>query len=276
MAQAIFYHEILRKLVISFGTLFNEIYIIRRDSGGSTTSSFKVPIVYAPKQKYRLRVVENIGLDKQVGIVYPRMSYNISSISYDSSRKVPMTNRINCIPTDNLEGSQYLFAPTPYIVNIELYIIGRNQEDVFQIVEKILPYFSPVHTITADTIPGVDLHEDIPIALTSSPFEDPYDGDIAVDRDIVWTLQFAAKVNFYTGLQDKKIIRKIGIDFLVPEGDIDAASMAATPRSARITIEPDPDDASPEDDYGFSLDITEYEDGLKYNPVDGSDDPVPT
>ncbi len=267
------YHQIIRKVVIAFGTLFNDISIVRRNLNGQTVERLKIPITYAPKQKYNVRTNENPELNKQVSITYPRMSYLISSISYAPARKISSLQR-NVVPNDgNTRKSQ--LAPVPYDLSFELYIFGNNSDDIVQIVEKILPKFTPKYSITIDSIPELELKDDIDIVLNDSVFEDPVVGQFDDNRLITWTLRFKVPINLYGPITDQSIIRKIQTDILVVKsGEITDDSMSKTPRVARIITEPDPIDALPEDDFGFTTSIYEYDDSKKYNPTTGEDEDI--
>lgn len=267
-----FYHEIVRKIIIGFGTLFNEISILRTEPGESLPKKVPVPLVYAPKQKYLVRTVADLPQDKQVGIVYPRMSFMITSLQRDMDRKLVSTGLNYNRKNDEVFYTQY--NPVPYDINIDLYIIGKNFNDVIQIVERILPYFLPQYNLNINLIPQMGIVRDVPVILNSTSFDDSFDGPFDERRSIVWTLQFTVKTDLYGKIGNQGLIRKVGVDFGVPEGDITDESMEETPRVARIIVDPDPIDAVPTDDYGYSITISEYNDGKKLDPSDGTDKPV--
>lgn len=270
-----FAFDILRKNVVAFGDLFNEVILLRKNEQGQVTEKFKVPITYAPKQKYVIRGTDDPALDKQVSIVYPRMSFAIKSINYDASRKIITTQRNIKESEPGRRKSQY--APVPYNLMMELSITGKNQYDVFQILEKILPYFTPKLTVNIHSIPELDLRDDVDITIVDHPKEDTFDGQFADLRTITWSIGFKMSIAMYGEIVEQGLIRKVQADLLIPTGidEITSEVMNQTPRSARIVTEPDPIDAEPDEDYGFTTSIYEYDDGLKYNPITDEDEPVP-
>ncbi len=265
------YHQIIRKAVIAFGTLFNEVLLTRRDKNENIIETLKVPLSYAPKNKYMVRQTQDASLDKQVGVVYPRLSFYITGLNYDSRRKLPTIQR-NQIQSD-IETRKIQYNPVPYMLDFDLYIIGKNEDDLFQLVENIAPYFTPKYTVTINSIPELELKDDLDVTLMDSKFTDPDDGTFNNLRTICWTMSFTVPINLYPRITEQKLIRKVQIDLLTPRRgtEITPEIQAETPRSARIVIEPDPLDAQPTDDYGFSTSITEYDDGLKYDPVTDED-----
>ncbi len=274
MFGEIFYHGSIKKLVTAFGTLFNEMYVVRYNSNGTENSRSKVPLVYAPKQKYIVRNAEDENNDKQVAVVYPRMAFYVVSMERASVRQLTRTGLNTKKKTDEDIFLKQL-NPVPYDVHIDLCVIGKNADEVFQLVERIVPYFNPQYTITINSIPSLGLKDDIAITLKQNPFDDSFDGPFDEKRSIIWTFQFVARTNFYGRILEQGLIRKIQTDLLVPVGEITEESMAETPRSARIIIEPDPIDAISTDDFGFSRTITEYDDAKKFNPQTLEDEPIP-
>lgn len=267
-----FYHQGIRKLVIAFGTLFNEIILVRHNESNEEIDRIRVPIVYAPKQKYIIRNTQDPQNTQQVAVVYPRMSFEIVGLDKDMTRKLTSTTYNTSQKDENNYNIQYV--PVPYNVGINLYIIGKNSDDVIQLVERIIPQFRPQYEFTLLMIPELNLKDDVALELEGAKFDDSYDGQFDDRRTIVWTLKFNAKILLYGRITKQGIIRKVQTDILIPEGSITPQSIAEASRSARITVEPDPIDASPTDDFGFSTSIEEFEDGLKYNPVTGQDEPV--
>ena len=266
-----FYHKTIYKALVGFGTLFNEIYLVRQSTTGQELEKIKVPITYAPKQKYLVRQTADPNLDREVALTFPRMAFQMKAINYAPQRKQVSTMRVVNNASD--VARQMVYTPVPYDLDFELYIAAKNQEDVLQILERILPHFTPKYSITINSIPEMELKDDVDIILKGTPFEDPYDGAFTEDRVIIWTLEFTASINLYGKIRDQSIIRKVQVDMLIPKGDIDT-TMAETPRVARVVTEPDPIDALPTDDFGITTTISEYNDGKKYNPVSDTDEPV--
>lgn len=270
------YYGIIKKAVIAFGTLFNEVQLVRPDPKTGKAVRTVVPLDYGPKQKYLVRQTQdpNLGIeDKQVAIQLPRMAFQMTSVGYDSRRKLVSTEKI--VKQVNPTTRKKILNPVPYSLDFELYIIAKNQDDAHQIIERILPYFTPKLTVTITSVSDLELTDDLDVTLTGAPFEDPWEGSIAERRDIIWTLKFNMAVNFYGRILDQKIIKKVQVDLLVPRGEeITPESIANTPRSARIVTTPNPPDANPTDDFGYSTSIYEYDDGMKYNPETGQDEQV--
>ena len=132
-----FYHETMRKCVIGFGTLFNDIHITRKDSSGNVIQSMKVPLAYGPKQKFLTRIREDASISKTTAITLPRIAFEIQTLSYDTTRKL---NRVAKIRKTSAKGSGKLetqYMPVPYNMDFELYILSKQSDDALQIVEQL-------------------------------------------------------------------------------------------------------------------------------------------
>jgi len=247
-----FYHQRLRKTVASFGALFNNIYVIRKDSTGKSISQVKVPLAYAPKEKYLERIRENPDLDAdtQVAIKLPRMSFEITSLTYDPERKLPKMNNFSRVAT-NSSANQF-FAPAPYLISFQLSIYAKTQDDALQIVEQIIPYFNPQYTLTIKPFAEYpDIKEDVPLTIQAVSLTDEFEGQLEQRRTIIYTIEFLMKINFYGPISDKEIIRTALVDIYQMNVDSDA-------RIETIRVTPDPIDVSPDSDYGFNTDIIKY------------------
>lgn len=249
-----FYHQRLRKSVAVFGTLFNNIYVLRKDSGGNVISQIKVPLSYAPKQKYLERIRENPDLDTdtKVAIKLPRMSFEIVNIAYDPGRQLQKTNSFSQVGTSVSNRNKFnMFVP--YNVSFQLSIYAKSQDDALQIVEQILPYFSPQYTLTLKPFADYpDVKEDVPITLVGVDFSDDFEGTMEARRTIIYTLSFDMKVNFYGPVANATIIRKSIVDIY----NMDAGLKDSDIGLERIEVIPDPADASPDSDYGFQTTIS--------------------
>lgn len=202
----VFYHGIIRKTIVAFGNLFSNIYIDRKQGGsvdGETVQRLQIPIAYAPKEKWLVRLEQDPTLDKNVYTTLPRMSFEITGYNYDSSRKLGKMNKINCHKND-YSGS--MFSPVPYNLNISLYILTKTQEDAMQIIEQILPTFAPEYTLSINAVPEMNVIQDIPIALNSISAVDEYDGDFQTRRFVTHTLDFTIKLNLFGAVSDNKHI----------------------------------------------------------------------
>jgi hypothetical protein len=203
-----FYWGTIRKAIVAFGNMFNNITIDRRDSNGNTVQLIRVPLSYAPKQKFLARIQQRPDADsKTVQVTLPRMSFEMVQLDYDPNRKIAPLQQSRSVNNGTTASAQY--APTPYNVAVYLYVYARNQDDGLQIVEQILPYFNPDFNLTLKAIPELDIKNDLPIILDSISFEDDYEGDFNTRRSIVWTLAFTLKLNFYGPIRDQGIIKRV-------------------------------------------------------------------
>ena len=205
-----FYHATVRRFVSVFGTLFNNISVIRKDAQGNVLSIVRVPLAYGPKEKFLVRIDEEPNLDSPgAGIKLPRMSFEILNISYDTQSKL---NRNNKISADNK--LYYIYAP--YNISINLSIMAKNQDDALQIIEQIVPYFQPEYTITIKEGINSAIKTDIPITLSTIDMTEDYEGDFMNRRSIIYTLSFDAKLRFYgpqkssSGIIKKVIVNTLG------------------------------------------------------------------
>jgi hypothetical protein len=204
-----FYHRITRKLVVSFGSLFNDIRLVRYNKAGtSEIERIIVPLIYANKEKYYTRITEDPLLAKEVQITLPRMSFEMSAITYDPLRKI--SSQINRVAKNDSNGELKTYKAVPYNFSFSLSIYARNAEDGFQIIEQILPYFSPDYTLTIDPIDIATERIDIPVILESVDYDVGEDvGSGESTRVLMWTLSFSAKGYLYGYIDDAKIIRKV-------------------------------------------------------------------
>ena len=258
------YHEIIRKTVVGFGTLFNNIEV--RRTKGSKTEIMKVPLAYGPKQKFlaRLRQVGDLSQKDATQITLPRIAFEMQGISYDPTRKVSPTQYIRHTTGDTTNKG---FMPVPYNINFELAILAKNQDDALQIIEQILPFFQPSFNITLNLVPALGEKKDYPVTLTSVDYDDVYEGDYDTRRTLVYTLQFVAKTYLYGPVADKstELITKAIVDYAT-----DSKTTAA--REVRYQVTPDPVDADPDDDFGFNELFSEFTDGKSRNPTTGNDE----
>lgn len=215
----IFYHKVLKRAIIAFGSLFNDIHVERKNEDGSIAQTIKVPIAQAPKEKWIVRIDSDPLLDNHTYTVLPRMSFEITGVSYDASRKVNRLNRISCPGTNG--NTSFAYSPVPYNLDISLYILTKTQEDAFQIVEQILPYFTPEFTLGVKSLDELNVVTDIPIIINSISQTDDYDGDFQTRRFITWTLTFTMKLNVFGPVNEHGVITKTVVDI----GDINNISL---------------------------------------------------
>ena len=260
-----FYHETIRKCVIGFGTLFNDIHITRTDSSGNVVQSMKVPLAFGPKQKFLVRLREDPSISKTVAITLPRIGFQIGAISYDATRKLNKVQKVKKAGSaGNKVDTQYM--PVPYNIDFEMFVMSKNSDDGLQIVEQVLPYFQPEYTITINDVVQMNNKRDVPIVLTNISYEDNYEGDFAERRAIIYTLNFTAKAYLYGPVISGQVITKVQADQFT-----DSAS-AAPKREQRYTVTPDPASADMDDDFGFNETTSFFTDAKTYNPETGQDE----
>ena len=210
-----YYHQTIRKYVILFGTLFNDISVQKRNSAGQLVSTQKVPIAYGPKQKFITRIGQDPSVNRKVAIQLPRMGFEMTSITYDPTRKLnTMGQRVNKIYTNGVPSIKKMYNPVPYIFSFSLFIFVDNAEDGTQILEQIIPFFTPEFTTTINVLTEMDLKLDVPLIINSVANEDVYDGDFATRRTIIWTLDFTLKGYIYPEIKSgAKIVKSIDVSF---------------------------------------------------------------
>lgn len=214
-----FYHEIFRKTVIAFGTLFNDISIRKVDSSGNITSVVKVPLAYGPTQKFLARVEQSPDLNKSTQITLPRMSFELTGVNYDSTRKITTTQSF--VTKNSNDGTEFKksYMPVPYNMIFELSILCKLNDDALQIIEQILPYFQPHYNITVNIVSSISEKRDIPINLDSITMQDDYEGDFTTRRALIYTLRFTAKTYLFGPIATatKDIIKRSTISLIAGE-----------------------------------------------------------
>jgi len=312
-----FYNEGLRKVIIAFGQLFNNIVIesANKDTG-AILKRIKVPLAYAPKEKFLIRLDEQSNLDNRaMAITLPRLGFEISELQYDPSRKLtrvqkfrtettPLTRSQSVANMDRMSlesslGSGYIefeqpntatgnaeyplletsptdfddskkqsfnYTPVPYNISLNLYSFTATAENGLQIIEQILPFFQPDYTITVNVMPDINMKRDVPVVLDSVTYEDTYSGDFTTRRAVIYTLKFTAKTYLFGPTTNQGIIKKVQSELYADTNTTTAK------REGRITVVPDPLSADPNDDFGFTTTIQNFNDGKKYNVITGVDE----
>jgi len=212
MLGTYFYHEILRKTVIGFGTLFNNINIRHKDASGTNFSVLKVPLAYGPMQKFLARIQQQPDLDRETAITLPRLSFEMQGLQYDPTRK---TGIAQTFLTKNGTNAKKVYMPVPYNVGFELSIMAKLSDDALQILEQIVPYFQPSFNITVNLISSIGEKKDIPIVLESINYSDQYEGGFDSRRIIIYTLSFTAKTYLFGPVADNPegLIKKVDVDY---------------------------------------------------------------
>ena len=260
-----FYNEGMRKMTIAFGQIFNDIQIKRKDSSGAVIQSIKVPLAYAPKEKFLVRLDQQPSLsEREFAITLPRLGFEISGIEYDASRKLTKLQKFKHIK-DNIDGKvlNYNYMPVPYNISYQLYCFTATAEGGLQIVEQILPYFQPDYTVTINVIPELGIKRDVPIILNSVNYEDSYSGDFESRRAVIYTLGFTAKTYLYGPASTQKVIKETQSDL--------HTDLPTSTREERIIVTPNPTSADANDDFGFTTSITFFQDGKNYSVTTDED-----
>ena len=210
-----FYHAILRKSVAIFGTLFNDINIIRQS--GTTGQIVKVPLSYGPKQKFISRIEGQRDLSSaKIAIKLPRLSFEITSLTYDTEAKF---NRFNKLVTNQTGSSADTINFVPYKIGMQLNILAKNQDEGLQILEQILPVFQPEYTVSANLVDGVDQNTDVPISLEGVSISDDYEGDYEARRVLIYTLDFTMRIKFFGSANTNKIVKATEVTFFNEDTD---------------------------------------------------------
>ena len=302
-----FYHQTSRKMVVAFGSLFNTIEVRRTNSAGSVVDTIKVPLSYGPKEKFLTRISADPNLNPSIALTVPRMGFELTAMTYDGVRKLNTMGRNVKTGTTGLKKQ---FNPVPYNWDFSLYVYVKNAEDGTQILEQILPFFTPEFTVTMNLVSSMSEKRDIPLILNSVTSEDTYEGDFASRRSIIWTLSFLMKGFLYPNVADNaKVITDVTVDthlmgataadpeYIVMEDstpygrnfmildshEIDVATrirvlnesseaaIAAGATVSRANIVPKDTTALTDDTFGFTETFEFFPHGETYDPVAGTD-----
>jgi hypothetical protein len=214
-----FYNEILRKTIISFGSLFNGMKIKHTDSNDNVVSVIDVPLAYGPTQKFLARLEQSPDLNKQTQITLPRMSFEFTGLTYDSSRKLTTTQTFVAKDPNSGTETKKVYMPVPYNMQFELSIMSKLNDDVLQIVEQILPYFQPSYNISVDLVSSINEKRDIPVVLENITMQDDYEGNFTTRRVLIYTLRFSAKTYLFGPVHSasKDVIKRMSISYIAGE-----------------------------------------------------------
>ena len=249
-----FYNETIRKTIVAFGSLFNDINITRKNAEGTAVQYLKVPLAYGPKQKFIIRLEGDPNLDQKVAITLPRIGFEINGLDYAPERKlnrIIKKRKVQGATDDKLKSMVTQYSPVPYNIGFELFVMARNSDDGIQIVEQILPFFQPEYTVSIKEVPEMDTIRDVPIVLNSISYEDTYEGDFTTRRAIIYTFNFTAKTYVYGPVLTSKQITKAEVktyDNLQSEAPTRIQKVTTTVDSA-----PDADD-----NFGFNETTSEW------------------
>jgi len=230
-----FYNETVRKTVIAFGTLFNNVSIKKFASDGKSISTVKVPIAYGPMQRFLARIEQQSNFDDNVAITLPRISFELSSYTYDPTRKAsPIQKFFFTTPTAKTKVKK-MFMPVPYDIGFRLSFACKLQDDALQIIEQILPFFQPSYQVTINMLEGADEKRDVPFTLKNVAFVDEYEGDFSTRRFIQYDLDFVAKTYFYQEVptDEAGVIKKVQVDYATNIRAPRAQRYVATPQATK-------------------------------------------
>ena len=229
-----FYNEILRRTIISFGTLFNSITVKQTNSSDDVVSVVRVPLAYGPTQKFLARLEQSPDLNKSTAITLPRMSFEFTGLIYDGTRKVSTTQQYTVKDPDDGSESKKIYMPVPYNMQFELSIMTKLNDDALQIVEQILPYFQPSYNLSVELVESIKEKRDIPVVLENITMQDDYEGDFTSRRVLLYTLRFTAKTYLFgpatSGTKD--IIKRASVSYLT------GTDIANTTREVTYTATP--------------------------------------
>ena len=254
-----FYNQAVRKTVVSFGTLFNNIEL-KKTVDGQVIETEKVPLAYGPKQKFLYRLQGNPTDGRKVAITLPRIYFEMTGIDYDASRKTPATQKYKTIINDNGNEVRTQYVPVPYNISFEVGILCKSQDDGLQILEQILPFFQPSFSMSLKFIPDMDEVRDVAVVLNSVDFDDDWEDDFSTRRSITYTMQFTAKSYIYGPYTKADVNRKSRIIETIGDTNVNKrhVELSYTPK-AKTDINQDgqvtaADDAlvTADDDFGFN------------------------
>lgn len=270
-----YYHGAIRKYIVMFGSMFNDIGIIRYDKQGNRSQAIKVPIAYGPKEKFLARLNQDPALSRQVATQLPRMSFEITDMAYAPTRTVNKMQRNTAVGDQDSMRTKSQFAPVPYDISITLSAMFANNEDAVQVVEQILPYFKPEFTHSMKLVPDMEQHYDIPTVLQGMTIEDTYESDFQTRRAIIYSFNFVVKGYIFGPVSNKGVIKRTIVDFNVAEGDT-LVDVTKGPNK-RLTLTPGllangsptsdssasvaPSSISANSTYGFAFDSEDFFDG---------------
>ena len=270
-----YYNQVIRRYVVMFGTLFNDIIVQRFNKAGQRIQALKVPIAYGPKEKFLVRITQDPELTNQSQVSLPRMGFEMTGMQYMPERKLSSTQRrVNTVGATGSNNSiKTVYTPVPYDFNFSLSVFVKNADDGVQILEQILPFFTPEWTTTLKIIPEMNIKHDVPTVLQSVTTEDAYDGDFETRRSLIYNLDFLVKGYIYGPVKKSGIIKRTMVDFInsanteLQEGKrlekititpgLDANGNPTANSAQSINI----DNISANDNYGFAIDYETDLDG---------------
>ena len=238
MVGTYFYHQILRRTVIGFGTLFNNIEIRQKSDAGETENRMKVPLAYGPMQKFLAKIEQQPELRGRPAITLPRLSFEMTGITYDASRKATVTQTFRTNAGGEAGNIRKVYMPVPYNIAFQMSIATKTNDDMLQIIEQILPYFQPALNVTINLVDSIGEKRDIPIVLENVNMTDDYEGSFDNRRAMITTLTFTAKTYLFGAIADNSdgLIKKVQVDYFTDTNKVSARRemrYSATPRALK-------------------------------------------
>ena len=238
MVGTYFYHQILRRTVIGFGTLFNNIEIRQKNDAGETENRLKVPLAYGPMQKFLAKIEQQPELRGRPAITLPRLSFEMTGITYDASRKATVTQTFRTNAGGEAGNIRKVYMPVPYNIAFQMSIATKTNDDMLQIIEQILPYFQPALNVTINLVDSIGEKRDIPIVLENVNMTDDYEGSFDNRRAMITTLTFTAKTYLFGAIADNSdgLIKKVQVDYFTDTNKVSARRemrYSATPRALK-------------------------------------------
>ncbi|AOV60228.1 tail sheath stabilizer [Synechococcus phage S-CAM9] len=238
MVGTYFYHQILRRTVIGFGTLFNNLEIRQKNDNGSEENRLKVPLAYGPMQKFLAKIDQNSDLRGRPAITLPRLSFEMTGINYDPTRKATVTQTFKSVTGSTPGNIKKVFMPVPYNIAFQLSIATKTNDDMLQIMEQILPYFQPALNITINLVDSIGEKRDVPIVIETINMSDDYEGNFDNRRAMITTITFTAKTYLFGAIADSPdgLIKKVQVDYYTDTDIVQArreVRYRATPRALK-------------------------------------------
>ena len=263
-----FYHETIKRSVSVFGTMFNNISIKRSDG-----TLMKVPLAYGPRQKWIARLQQVDLSTTRTALSLPRMGFELTSIEYDSARKLTKRTQLKKALANNPNNMQYQYSPAPYNFGFSLSVLVKNTDDGLQIIEQIMPYFTPDYTVTINTVPDMGDKRDIPITLTGITQTDDYEGDFTTRQVLRYDLSFVMKNYVYGPVRDSDIIRTVKARTYIEQGSGEISSTDTSGRVVEQVVTPVPSDADPDSTFTYNETTDFFEQPTVTYSDDKSSDP---
>ena len=255
----------MRKVVVAFGTIFNNINIVRKNNSGTVIQRMKVPLAYGPAQKFLTRLDNDPSLKNKVAVTLPRIGFEIANLAYDPVRKLNRVQKFKKVKSTDKDKLDVQYMPVPYNLDFTLYVMAKNSDDALQIVEQILPYFQPDYTITINDMADMGIKRDVPIILNDVSYEDSYQGDFESRRAIIYTLGFTTKFYLYGPVTSSSVIKTVQVDQYANLPEVSPT------REQRYSVTPNPISSDADDDFGFNDTSSFFVDAKNFDPVSGAD-----